>query len=918
MEKDDVELIQSVLSGDEAAFSVLVKRYQKGVHALAWRKIGDFHIAEEITQDAFLHAHKKLASLKDPRLFPGWLYVIADRLCRVWFRKRKLNMQSLESTSETTLEKTAYANYVLEKREDAVVEHHRQIVQKLMAKLPESERTVMVLYYLGEMNCEAISKFLGVSPNTVKSRLRRARERLKSEEHIIRETLGSVPLHPNLTENIMRNIEPVKQAYPSGGKPLLPFAALGSAVILVILLMGASRQITTNFQQPYSLDAQSEPTIEIVDAPIAFNSQSKRDLQNRVGNEMFPDKNSDNGLSTGTESMQSDIAQDYTKWHLPEGAIARFGKGMLSDFVYLPDGYRLAVLSSIGTWIYDVRTGEALDLITEPFTEDMRLSPDGKTLAAASDGSIYLWDLHAKKLKNVLVGDTHRVGSLTFSPTGETVAGGTWNNAIHLWDMHTGRLLKTLIGHTDLNTRSMSIGFIAYSDDGKLLASVGWEDKTIRIWDVETGELRQTITELPERIYSVAYSPDRQSLVGGGSDSNIYLWDVGTGEHLKILTGHTSPVGSVTYSRDGTTLVSGSWDKTIRFWNPSTGRLLKTFTGHTEVVNAVMYAPDGKTVVSMSSYDGTIRFWDAGTAELLKTITGHTGSFGRAVAFSPDGQMLAHNGMPDNTIPLRDVQRGQLLKNLTGHTDIVNSVRFSPDSSVLASGGWDGSIRLWDVATGQLQKTITGHKKGVPSIVYSPNGTTLISGSWDNTIRIWDVDTGKPLKTIIANITELENEGVRALSLSPDGQTIASATDEPVIRLWDRHTGKLKDSLAGHKNKVAAVAFSPRGTVLASGSDDATLHLWDVEIGKLLNTFKEPTKSSVLSVAFSPDGRILASGCYEVIRLRDTFTERSTVTLTGHTTWVRALAFSPDGCILASIDESGVVMLWDMHQVPWQ
>ena len=194
-----------------------------------------------------------------------------------------------------------------------------------------------------------------------------------------------------------------------------------------------------------------------------------------------------------------------------------------------------------------------------------------------------------------------------------------------------------------------------------------------------------------------------------------------------------------------------------------------------------------------------------------------------------------------------------------------------------------------------------------------------MSGSWDNTIRIWDVDTGQPLQTIIGNITELDpSQGVRAISLSPDGQTIASTTDEKVIRLWDVHTGKLKDSLVGHTSEVAAVAFSPRGTVLASAGDDATMCLWDVEAGKLLNTFKEPTRSSVLSVAFSPDGRILASGCYEVIRLRDTFTKRNTVTLTGHTTWVRALAFSPDGHILASIDEDGVVILWDINQVRWQ
>ena len=128
-----------------------------------------------------------------------------------------------------------------------------------------------------------------------------------------------------------------------------------------------------------------------------------------------------------------------------------------------------------------------------------------------------------------------------------------------------GKLLKTLIGHTDLNTRSMSIRFIAYSNDGKILASVGGEDKTIRIWDVETGQLLKAIDKRPKRIYSVAFSPDSRTLASAEEDSKIRIWDVGTGELLKTLTGHTSEVNTMTYSRDGTTLVSGSWDKTIRF-----------------------------------------------------------------------------------------------------------------------------------------------------------------------------------------------------------------------------------------------------------------------------------------------------------------------------------------------------------------
>ncbi|RKU23002.1 hypothetical protein C6503_03245 [Candidatus Poribacteria bacterium] len=926
MKNSDTQLIHRVLNGDDTAFSELVKKYQKQVHALVWRKIGDFHIAEEITQDTFLKAYQKLRTLKKPQRFASWLYVIAANRCNTWLHKKHFRAQLLKNKGGARPEKASYSEYVVEENERISVESQREVVKKLLAKLEESERTVMTLHYFAEMSCTEIGAFLGVSTNTIKSRLRRAQQRLKKEEPMIREALENFQISPNLTETIMREVSRVKLDAPFSSKPLMPWAVAASTLAVVLFMLGfGNRQYLTRFQKPYSFDATSEMTVEIIDTPIVANLESKIDVRtqigrtNAVGKGHTPEQQPNDAPATVAEAQTEETVKDWTQWELPEKAKARFGKGMLSDCVYLPDGNRLAVLSSIGTWIYDVRTGEALDLITEPFTEDMHLSPDGKTLAVGSDGSVYLWDLQTRKLKNVLVGDANRIGSLAFSPTGETVAGATWNNAIQLWDMQTGKLLKTLIGHIDLNTRSMTIRFIAYSNDGKRLASIGWEDRTtIRIWDVKTGQRLQTITELPKHIYSVAYSPDNQSLVGGGSDSNIYLWDVGTGELLKTFTGHTSAVGSVIYSRDGTTLVSGSWDKTIRFWDASTGELLKTLTGHTEVVDAVMYAPDGKTVVSMSSYDGTIRFWDVETAKLLKTITGHTGSFGRSVAFSPDGEILVYNGMPDNTISLRDVQSGQLLKILTGHTDIVNSVRFSPDSSVLASGGWDGHIRFWDVATGQLQKTITGHEEGVPSIVYSPDGATFMSGSWDNTIRIWGVGADEPLKTIIANTTELENQGVTAMSLSPDGQTIASATNEQVIRLWDVHTGQLKDSLVGHTNSVAAVAFSPSGTVLASGSDDATLHLWDVETGKLLNTFKEPTRSSVLSVAFSPDGRTLASGCYAVIRLRDTTTERSTITLTGHTTWVRALAFSPDGQILASISEDGVVILWDMNQVTWQ
>ena len=181
MKNSDVERIQRILDGDDNAFSELVNKYQKPVHALVWRKLGDFHIAEEITQDTFLKAYQRLATLKKPQRFSSWLYVIAANNCSTWLRKKRLRMQSLEETSVARLEKATYSGYVVEENERTAAETQRQVVKKLLAKLQESERTVMTLYYFSEMSAAEIGEFLGVSVNTIKSRLRRAQQRLRKK-----------------------------------------------------------------------------------------------------------------------------------------------------------------------------------------------------------------------------------------------------------------------------------------------------------------------------------------------------------------------------------------------------------------------------------------------------------------------------------------------------------------------------------------------------------------------------------------------------------------------------------------------------------------------------------------------------------------------------------------------------------------
>ena len=283
MKNEDAQLVNRCLSGDENAFTVLVKKHQKNIHALTWRKVGDFHIAEELTQDTFLKAYEKLATLKNPNQFAGWLYVIADRVCIAWYRKQKPRMESLETTSKEEIDGSSYRSYEDEQREAASTEHRLGRIKNLLETLPESERTVMTLHYLGEMTCKAIGEFLGVSQNTVKSRLQRARNRLKEQENMIRETLGSVHLPANFTESIIRQLAELKPIAPTSSKPIVPWAAATATAILIFLIMGVSSQYLTRFQKPYNVNAQSEMTVEIIDAPIVLDTQAKRDLRNQAG-----------------------------------------------------------------------------------------------------------------------------------------------------------------------------------------------------------------------------------------------------------------------------------------------------------------------------------------------------------------------------------------------------------------------------------------------------------------------------------------------------------------------------------------------------------------------------------------------------------------------------------------------------------
>ncbi|HEV8587834.1 MAG TPA: caspase family protein [Pyrinomonadaceae bacterium] len=397
-------------------------------------------------------------------------------------------------------------------------------------------------------------------------------------------------------------------------------------------------------------------------------------------------------------------------------------------------------------------------------------------------------------------------------------------------------------------------------------------------------------------VNSVAFSPDGKILASGGYDSTVKLWDATADRELRTLSGHTGPVDSVAFGPDGKILASGSGDTTIKLWDAAKGKELRTLSGHTNAVLSVAFSPDGKILASGGA-DNTIKLWDVATGRELRTVSDYLGC---SVAFSPDGKILA--GSEDATIKLWEVTSGTELRSLSGHSSGVNSIAFSPDGKMLASGSDDKTVTLWDVAKGKELVTLSGHTNDIYSVAFSPDGKTLASVSLLPTmIKFWDVATGKELRT-------LSGLSVSSVTFSPDWKTLASGGD---IGLWDMATGRKLRTLSGHTNAVASVAFSPDGKILASGSEDTSIKLWDLVAARELRTLPAQTNLFFL-VAFSPDGKILASKSEDTaIKLWEVNTGTELRTLLGHMSIVSSVAFSPDGNTLAS-GSLTEIKLWDV------
>jgi WD40 repeat protein/serine/threonine protein kinase len=537
-----------------------------------------------------------------------------------------------------------------------------------------------------------------------------------------------------------------------------------------------------------------------------------------------------------------------------------------------PDGRHLASTGADGlVKVWELASGrevfrgpcDALRKFGAAYTVAFR-PPDGRHLAAGSKPTVTLWDWENRRPLHTFGGHEHHTMPVAFSPDGRRLAtGGAFGEGQNIWDAESGRQLLSLPASQHPVTAA------PFSPDGRrlALASLG---RNVTVLDSTTGERLQTLAH-SGNVLGAAFSLDGRRLATTGEDKTVRIWDPETGREVLGLRGHAASCGCVAFSPDGHRLASASLDGTIRVWDATPlrgdeGQEVFTFAQQNEEIRSVAVSPDGERVVS-AGLGPHVQVWTAATGQPIVVFPGHT-SVVFSAAWHPDGQRIATAGLegPRHTVKVWDARTGREHFAITaeqgGLAVPYTAVAFRPDGRYLVTGKQEGAVQVWEAQTGREVHRLVTHRRDVRGVVFSPDGKHLVSASSDGEVKLWDATrlNEKQDPRILPIRARVPGPSLN-VAFSPDARRLATGGEENTVKIWDVQDGRELHTLRGHNGEIYTVAFSPDkdGRWIASGGEDSTVKIWDSRAGKLVHSFRGHT-GLVSSLAFSPDGRRLYSG----------------------------------------------------------
>ncbi len=526
--------------------------------------------------------------------------------------------------------------------------------------------------------------------------------------------------------------------------------------------------------------------------------------------------------------------------------------------------------------------------------------PENNRLLTFTAKNVYVWDIEKEQGLHEFKGLEKEDERIAFSGDGHRMVSLRLDKTVRLWDLGSGKVANTLEG------LKCSITVIALSHDGRTVVLGGYEDYSadqpgkvwsVRVWDVASGMVMKLLGH-ESHINCVAVSDDGGTLVTGGSwDKTVRVWDVASGK-VVVLTGHESEIKSVALSCDGHTVVSGSDDATVRVWDIASGQAV-VLEGHEYGVESVNIGKDGRTVIS-GGKDSIVRVWDVSSRK-VEVFRGHQNVV-TCVTLSDDG-LIAASGSEDNTVRMWEVGSGQVDRFLFGHQDRVMSVAFSKNGRFVSSGSRDTTVRVWDAISGQAV-ILQGHNNVVTCVAISNDGRTVVSGSADKTVRVWDVATWQTMKLLEFN------DEVSSVAISDNDRISISWSEGDKVCVWDA-ISEQAIVLLGHKDGVWNVALNRNGSKVVSGSKDNTVRVWDIASGQA--TVLHWHDLFVETVYLSDNARIVAANGrgHMGLEVWDVASGKSVV-LQGHKGGFHCTYLCNDGRTVISGGYDKTVRIWDI------